>query len=371
MTKRILKRIRNFRILSGLLITFLTILSFQNCAPQNSLCSGNSSDCKSGGSTSSPSTGKDSIWDSRPGNGNSSGVGVGGGSGGGGSVSIGSGSNSGTGNGGGISVGGGGSSGGGSGSSGGGGSVSPGGSGSNGNNNTAFRITKQPQSVVVTEKAQFVLDVSLAGGSAPYTYQWYKDNQPITNGMGEYSSYMDSAYSFAKDGNYHVVVKDGKGQSVQSTIARVTVQEQAGNCDAGSYFTFTNATYDSGYQYFSEYFDSPRGKFLLHQSFDTMGFLYSYRSYTKLYDYNVPSTLAYLGKTYISCRTEVPRIHTPQPNPDNNYDYYSRYDDNGYWTYQGNIAFECHNKRLKLVSNTCKWVYNPNYNPPGGGGGGG
>ncbi|WP_413613009.1 hypothetical protein [Bdellovibrio sp. HCB-110] len=362
MTKRILKRIRNFRVLSGLLITFLTILSFQNCAPQSSMCSGTNAECNSEGSTSSPSTDKGSVWESRPGSGNSGGVGVGGGSGGGGSVSTGSGSSSGTGSGGAISVGSGGSSGSGS------GGVSTGGTGT-GTSNTAFRIVKQPASMTVTEGGQFVLDVNVSGGSYPYSYQWYKDGKAITNGMGDYSSYMDSAYSFDKDGNYHVVIKDGKGQSLQSSIARVTVQEQAGVCDAGSYFTFTNATYDSGYQYFSQYFDGPRGKYLLHQSYDTMGFLYSYRGYTKLYDYNVPSTLAYLGKTYINCRTEIPRIHTPQPNPsyDHEWGYGSRFNDNGYWTYQGNVTFECHNKRLKLISNTCKWVHNPNYGGSGGG----
>ncbi|WP_413943929.1 hypothetical protein [Bdellovibrio sp. HCB-162] len=365
MTKRILKRIRNFRVLSGLLITFLTILSFQNCAPQSQMCTSSGADCSTESASSSPSTDKGSVWGSRPGNGNSSGVGVGSGSGGSGSVNIGSSGSGGSATGGGgVSVGSGGSSGG---TSSGGGGVTAGGSGST--TNTSFRFTKQPQSVSVIEGASFTIDATVSGGTYPYTYQWYKDNQAIGNGMGEYSSYFDTAYSYSKEGNYHIVVKDAKGQSIQSSIARVTVQEQAGNCPAGSYFTFTNATYDSGYGYFADYFDSPRGKYLLHQSYDTMNFLYQYRSYTKLYDYNVPSTLAYVAKTYISCRTEIPRIHTPTPNPsyDGDWGYGNRFNDNGYWTYQGAVNFECHNKRLKLISNTCKWVQNPNYNNGGGG----
>lgn len=364
MTKRILKRIRNFRVFSGLLIAFLTILSFQNCAPQNMCGQSGGSDCANEGSTnngSNSNTDKNSsIWSSRPGAGNSSGVGIGGGGGSsGGSVSIGSGGSTG-GSGGGVPIGGGTSGGG----TGGGGSVTPGGSGPT---NTAFRITKQPESQTVVEQRQFTVEVGVAGGTAPYTYQWYKDNTAITNGMGEYNAYYDGAYSYSREGLYHVVVKDAKGQSIQSLAARITITEEAGPCDAGSYFTYTNGQFDV-YGYFGEYFDSPRGKFLLHQSYDRGGVLYGNRGYTKLYDYSVPTTLPYLGKTYISCRTEIPRIHSPQQNPSYDYENYgNRYADNLYYKYEGNITFECRNKRLKLLSNSCKWV-RTNYNDGGGGG---
>lgn len=214
------------------------------------------------------------------------------------------------------------------------------------------------------EGARFQLEVIAAGGKAPFSYQWYKDGAAITNGLGVYSFYADEATSYTKQGTYHVVVKDASGQSIQSSLARVTIQEPAVGCNAGSYFTFTNAQYDTGFNYFAEYFDGPRGKFLLHQSYDTMNFLYQYRTYTKLSDYNVPNTLPYLGKTWISCRTTIPRIHTPQPNPSYSWDwgYANQYADNGAWTYEGSVTFECHNKKLKLIENTCKWVNHPEYN---------
>ncbi|WP_413569369.1 hypothetical protein ACLWBD_02155 [Bdellovibrio sp. HCB117] len=361
MNTRILKKIRKFRVFSGLLIMSLTVLSFQNCAPAPM-------EEKTEGSTSSSSTSKDSssVWNSRPSSGGGNGVTIGGGgsSGGGGTVGVGSGSSGGnTGSGGGsVGVGSGGS----GGSSGGG--VNPGGGGTP--SQTGFRIVTQPQGVTVQEGAQYSLEVLVTGGTQPYTYQWYKDSKAMTGVWGTYSFISDSATSYSKEGTYYVIVKDATGKSVQSTLARVSISEPAVGCTAGSYFTFTEAAYDAAYGYFPEYFDGPRGKFLLHSSYDTLNFLYNNRNFTKLSDYNVPANLSYLQQTTVSCRTTIPRIHTPQPNPSYQYDSgYGRYDDNGYWTYHGRISFECRNKKLKLLTNTCQWVHNPNYDNGNGGGG--
>lgn len=326
----------------------LTIVSFQNCAPQNALCEG--SDCESGsteGSSTSGSSGNtnSSIWTSRPGSNTTMGGGTSG------SVGTGSGSSSGSSGGGGVTVGGG------SGGSSGGGSVSIGGGSSSGGSaqDTTFKITKQPEGVNVQEKADFQLDVTVNGGTGPYTFQWYRNNKAVTGGFGNYSFFSDNADSWSKEGTYYVVIKDARGQSLQSSMARVTILEPAVGCTAGKYFTYTNQTYDQGYNYFTEYFDGPRGKFLLHQSYDIYNMLFPYPSYSKLTYFNVPSNLKYLEKTWISCRSTIPRIHTPAVNP--NYEYYhDRYDDNEYYRYDGTITFECRNKKLKLVSNTCKWV---------------
>lgn len=171
----------------------------------------------------------------------------------------------------------------------------------------------------------------------------------------------NTANTYAVEGNYHVVIKDSAGRSLQSAIARVTIQEITGPCDTGSYFTFTAKEYDVAYQYIPDYFESARGKYLLHRSYDTQGFIYNYRNYSGLHEYNVPTTLAYLDKTYISCRSAIPRIHEPKPNPgaDNEWGYYSRFEDGANYKYEGAVTFECRNKKLKFVSNTCTWVYTP------------
>ena len=355
MAQHFLKRIRKIRLLSGLIVTSLTVLSFQNCAPQKKSCDSKTENCSSSGSATNASTSGNStsIWGGRPSGSSGVGIGSGGSS---------SGGTSGSGTGGGVVIGGGGSGGSGSGGSG------SGGTGGGSSTDTTFRIVKQPTATSVNEKASFTLAVSVAGGTYPYSYQWFKDNQAISNGAGTYESYMNTATSYAVEGNYHVIIKDGAGRSLQSAVARITIQEIAGGCDAGSYFTFTSADYDVAYKYIPDYLDSARGKHLLHKSYDTQGFIYNYRNFSGLYDYNVPTTLAYLDKTYISCRSAIPRIHEPVQNPayDNEWGYYARFNDGGNYKYEGSVSFECRNKKLKLVANTCAWVQSAP--PPDSGG---
>lgn len=353
MNGRILRKIRNFRVFSALLIASLTIVSFQNCAPQSSFCSGDCAEgsttgaSKGGGSSGSTSAGggRTDIWGSRPGG--SGGVNMGGGS-----NSTGAGSGSG-GGGGAVTIGGGGSGGSSGGISTGGGSSSGGGS-----SDGTFRIIKQPESASVQEQADFQMEVAVSGGSQPYTYQWYVNSKAVTGGFGNYAFLAGRADSWKNEGTYYVVIKDGKGQSLQSTMARVTILEPAVGCSAGKYFTFTNATYDQGYNYFTEYFDGPRGKFLLHQAYDIYNMLFPYPSYSALTHFNVPSNLAYLDKTWVSCRSTIPRIHSPAVNPGYT-EYYDRFADSAEWKYEGSVGFECRNKKLKFISNTCKWVRQP------------
>lgn len=347
MKGRILKRVRNFRLFSALIIASLTILSFQNCAPANpnsTDAEGDSSE-KSDQASMSSSASQDSIWDKRPG-GSGGSVTAGGKSGGKGSSTSSSSSGGGAvSSGGAISVGSGGVTS---------GSTRPGGTSGGSastSTNTAFRIIEQPQSLGVQEKAQFNLHVDVAGGKSPYTYQWYLNGKLVDGYQGGYATLTDYADTYKKEGTYHVIIKDDSGQTLQSSLARVAFQEPATGCDAGSYFTYTNGTYDAGYDYFSEYFDGPRGKFLLHSSYDSYNILYRFRDITKLYDYSIPRNLQYMEKVTISCRTTIPRIHTPTYNPE-----YGRYNDGYGWTYQGAITFECHNKKLKLLSNSCRWV---------------
>lgn len=362
MSRRFLKKIRNFRLMSGLLIASLTILSFQNCAPAPQACSDGSKNCTSEGSNSSASTSSGnknptSLWGSgASGNGSSTGFA----GGGGGSVSTG-GSNASGGGGGGISVGGGtGSSGGTSGGSTGGST----GTGSTGSD--LLRIATQPASVNVNEGQGFELSVQTAGGKSPLKYQWFKDGVVMDHVLGQYQFISDNADTYKKAGFYSVEVTDATGRTVRSERAAVNIVEPKVGCAAGSYFTFTNATYDVlEPKYFTEYFDGPRGKFLLHQSYDTYN-LYSLAKYAGLSTYNVQASIAYGGPTYISCRTAIPRIHSPQRNPSwssENGSSSSQYSDGNGYNYTGQVSFECRNKKLLLKQNTCKWTYTP---PPRG-----
>ena len=209
-----------------------------------------------------------------------------------------------------------------------------------GNTDTTFRITKQPESINVIEGKAFTLEVALAGGKAPYSYQWYKNDKIVSDIYGIYSQLMAEATSYTVEGDYYVIVKDASGASIQSLLARIRVTEVIGDCPGGSYFTFTEARYDQSYNYFTEYFDGPKGKFILHSSYDKQNIVFSAGRFAGLAVFNVPS-LSYLEKTDVACNVPIPRINAPPGN-------YR-------WNYTGVVTFECHNKRLKLVSNTCQW----------------
>lgn len=349
MNARILKKIRSFRFATAMTVIGLTVLSFQNCAPAQ-LCadgSANSASCPSK-STDNPSTENKSP--------NSSGNGSGNNSGGFGSTggSVSNGSSGGSGNSGTVTIGNG--SGGGGSSSGGGFGSGGSSGGSGGSSDTNLKITSQPSSVSVNEFADFQLDVAAYGGTPPYTYQWYKDNTALNAMIGSFYILFDTADTWAKEGNYYVVIKDSAGATVQSNTVRVSVVEPPVGCNAGTYFTFTNSTYDyTGL--IPGFIDSPRGKHLLPSGFPNSSIVLGIPGkYTGLATYSFPA-VAFGAQATLSCRSNVPRIHTPTKNPQYSSDYsdYS-YTDSAYWQYQGSIVFECRNQKLRFVVNTCKWV---------------
>lgn len=335
-----LKKIRGTRFSAFLvLIVGLSLLSFQNCAP-SAMCASASNDCSAKVESS-----KDQA---------SSGTGGSGSTGGGSSLGGGGGYGSGgsSGSGGGTSLGGGGSSGGGGSGSGG---STGGGSGSSG-----FRITKQPVGVTVVEFQDINLNVAVSGGSTPYSYRWYKDGIAIDELTGIYFSFFTNADSYNKEGTYHVVVKDATGASLTSSKVSVSISDSVSGCPAGRYSTFTEEKYDSMGLIPGFINHATRGKHLLHSSFPNYSFIVQLGRYAGLNEYQFPE-MKNLQKATLSCRTTIPRIHTPAANPqyagsspwEVGGDLYS---DSSDYQYQGIVSFECRGKKLKLISNTCKWV---------------
>lgn len=338
MEVRFLKKTRPLRVLSVATLLGVMVVSFQNCAPQ--ACGSGSSDssCSTQSASTTPTSNSNSQSPYQTGSGN---LVIGGGS---------SSGSSGSANNGAITVGGGSSSGGssssGSSSSGSSGSSSSGGSSGSGggfvigggsSSGGTLSITKQPVGTSVYEKQDFNLEVIVTGGKAPYTYQWYKNGSPITNGLGTFSFYSDNADTWLKEGYYSVVAKDSAGASVTSVQVNIGVIEPNTGCAAGTYFTYTNGQYDQAYNFFPVYFDGPRGKYIIHRSYDYLNFLSQYPSQTGWKGWNFPA-LAHLGRAQLDCRQNVPRINTPI---------------NGCYNYTGTVTFECHNNKLKLISNTC------------------
>lgn len=65
------------------------------------------------------------------------------------------------------------------------------------------------------------LTVVVTGGLAPYTYQWYKDNNAIAGANA--ASYVKASTTTADSGTYKVVVHDVYGNIISSsTVATVS-----------------------------------------------------------------------------------------------------------------------------------------------------
>ena len=65
------------------------------------------------------------------------------------------------------------------------------------------------------------LTVAVTGGLAPYTYQWYKDNNAIAGANA--ASYVKASTTSADSGTYKVVVHDVYGNIISSsTVATVS-----------------------------------------------------------------------------------------------------------------------------------------------------
>lgn len=322
----------HLRKLSLLIIMALTVLSFQNCAPQNMT--------DSSATASSTNSSQSSVLNSSS---NSSGTK-------GGVIQIGSGvvsnggstrGSSGSKNNGVIQIG--------SGRGSGGTAYNDSGAqntgGSAASNSGALRIITQPANVNVFEGAEFQVHVEIAGGLPPISYQWYLNGQAIDlNSYASYYLFKGVADSYKKEGHYHVIVKDSAGNSVQSLVASVGFLEPQMGCEAGSYFTYTNSDFDGAFDYFNEYFAGPRGKFLIFQSFDTYNALYPNRSFAGLKDWIIPA-LKYKELVHLPCASTIPRIHTPVKRPRFRSDV----------TYTGAVVFECHNKKIKFIEDTCQW----------------
>ncbi|SHM30205.1 immunoglobulin domain-containing protein [Ruminococcus flavefaciens] len=80
-------------------------------------------------------------------------------------------------------------------------------------------IASNPSSAIIAPGKSAKLSISVKGGAAPYSYQWYKGGNPI--------SYATSDFYYAyTSGSYYCVVKDALNQEVSSYTAQITVADK-------------------------------------------------------------------------------------------------------------------------------------------------
>ena len=106
----------------------------------------------------------------------------------------------------------------------------------------APEITLEPQDVEATVFGTFTLSAR-AGGSAPFSWQWYKEGEAIKGAASP--TYTVAQAKITDAGNYHVEVSNGMG-SATSRTATVTVQypETYARAELAHRYSFSPASVD-------------------------------------------------------------------------------------------------------------------------------
>jgi len=86
---------------------------------------------------------------------------------------------------------------------------------------STLAIASHPASQSVTSGSSVTFTVGATGGTAPYSYQWYKNGSAIAGATS--ASYTFNAYSTDNGNKYHAVVRDAASQTVTSNTATLTV----------------------------------------------------------------------------------------------------------------------------------------------------
>jgi len=436
-------RVSRFFLFSRVMILTSLLVFFQNCGNTlNQQCAGSSdSECsdfsKSSNTNSQGGRNTNSSANSRNGS-------VGGSSsfGSSGSTNSRTGSSTSGGTVGGVKPGsGGGSSGGGPGTVGGGGGNNGGGSnpggglpivptpnpggGNNGGGNTGnpslpalpLRVVKQPESGINYENSTLRLAVVAEGGTPPYYYQWYLNDEIFRGSFNVTSSEiyinLGNYMNWRNAGTFKVLIKDSAGHSVFSSNVPVTISEVVNHCSDQIYYHLIedrpevlpnlkapDSPVSDRIVNAKEFFITPLGtKYLIPLNFTPFSLPgVSNSSYNPIGSFMNMSEIRKAGwrmpaanhgsKVRVLCtpaQASTPSNWLKDFNefPNNpkpfGWDWSSNYfpyvqhcslspaecaRQNSTYVLRGSLEFECHNNKYKYVSGSCYWELDPNVVPP-------
>ena len=114
-------------------------------------------------------------------------------------------------------------------------------------------ITTQPKSQSVNEGNSVTFSV-VATGTAPLSYQWYKDGKAISGATG--SSYTISSAKSSDAGSYYVIVSNSAGSVTSNTVTLtitakpvITTQPRSQTVNEGNSVTFSVVATGTGLSY--------------------------------------------------------------------------------------------------------------------------
>lgn len=123
-------------------------------------------------------------------------------------------------------------------------------------NDGALHFTRQPTNTTVLENTTAVFTVA-AGGSTPYFYQWYQNNNPITDATNAVLNLPRVSHCTDNNAQIFCRLSNGYGQTVNSTVVTLTVPLDDIRPTVGYYTTpKINLNANEVKLYFSEWVDA-------------------------------------------------------------------------------------------------------------------
>lgn len=219
-----------------------------------------------------------------------------------------------------------------------------------------LKITQQPKAATIYEDGEYAhIFVSVSGGSYPYVFNWYKDNQHLTG--VQYSQNGIALDRIQHQGTYRVEVVDAKGNKVTSQSVAVNFIESTKSCPSGNfYFPTASTQFNAG---LTSSFQNQYGTYYLPNShpdiapFGLDGNNHQYLNIVGFSRFNGFPSAHHGQETGISCYTSVPGIYNYNPDWDSESGYRHR-------TFIGSVNFQCRGGKWLFKSNTCAEIQRSN-----------
>lgn len=207
------------------------------------------------------------------------------------------------------------------------------------------------------------LNLRVSGGTPPVTFQWFKGATALMPAPSSIPMFNTGSTTdpFSFEDIYKVIITDGTGAQYPYTF------DTRSGCEAGTYYSA--AVLMNNVQGLFNPFNNPSGKFLMRANNPSMYNITPPGAVSNA-ETNLTQPLPLGAIKTISCKNLLPGIHAPDVRPDagcggweNPCTDPANFENNHYYTYQGDIRFTCRNNKFHFESKQCTWVSTGNVPP--------